>query len=362
MRIVSVTQLKNGDQLAKPILNDKGQILLHKGVSLTARMIEKLKQYDFSYVYIEDEDTRDIHPQSPISDEEKIQAIQTIKETFDDLSDGSLDGHSYILGSAGKKIKSLIRNILHNVRQNKDILSLLSDIFVHDDYLFTHSLNVTIYSLTIAKELNFPPKKMEEIGIGAILHDIGKMEVPRHILMKPGKLTDEEFEEMKRHTTYGYEMLRKQSGVPLVVAHCAFQHHERLDGSGYPRGIQGNDIHPYAKIIAVADVFDAVTTNRVYRSSKLPHEALEILYGGSGSLFDQKCVETFRKNVALYPNGLHVTLSDGRKGIVARQNSHISDRPIIRIFEENNHPLKEKYDVDLSKELNVVIVDYQMTS
>ncbi|TCT19095.1 putative nucleotidyltransferase with HDIG domain [Melghiribacillus thermohalophilus] len=359
MRIVSVIDLKNGDQLARPILNEKGKILLHKGVSLTPRMIEKLREYEFSYVYIDDEETAGIEPQSPISERDKIQAIQTIKETFDELNSSSLSSHSYILSSAGKNLKNLIRNILHHIQLNKDILSLLSDIFITHDYLFTHSLNVAIYSLTIAKELGYPPKKLEEIGIGAILHDIGKVEVPQDILMKPDHLKDEEFAEMKKHTTYGYEILRKKSGLPLVVAHCAFQHHERLNGSGYPRGIQEKDIHPYAKIIAVADVFDAMTTNRLYRNSKLPHEALEILYAGSGTLFDQKCVEIFRKKVAVYPNGLNVVLSDGRKGIVSKQNNQLADRPVIRILQENDRPVEKPYEIDLAKELNVVIVDCQ---
>ena len=118
------------------------------------------------------------------------------------------------------------------------------------------------------------------IGLGSMLHDIGKIAVSKEILLKPGKLTEEEFQVIKTHTTEGFEMLRNSYSVPLLVAHCAFQHHERLDGSGYPRGIKSKDIHDYAKVIAVADVFDAVTSNRVYRSAMLPHEGLEMLYAG----------------------------------------------------------------------------------
>ena len=136
-----------------------------------------------------------------------------------------------------------------------------------------------------------------------------------------------------------FNYLKNIHTVSLHVAHCAYQHHERLDGSGYPRGLKDNEIHELGKIIAVADVFDAVTSNRVYRSAMLPHEGLEILYAGAGTKFEIPIVEAFRRAVAIYPNGLSVVLNDGRKGVVSGQNIGIGDRPIIRILEEIDQPL-----------------------
>ena len=152
--------------------------------------------------------------------------------------------------------------------------------------------------------------------------------------------------------------MRQLHNVSLLVAHCAFQHHERLDGSGYPRGLKGDEIHPYAKIIAVADVFDALTSNRVYRDAMLPHEALEILYAGSGTLFDANVIQAFRRSVAIYPNGMVVVLSDGRRGIVEKQNKGLTHRPFLRIIAEKGEELAQPYSLDLSVNLDVVITDF----
>lgn len=147
--------------------------------------------------------------------------------------------------------------------------------------------------------------------MGSLLHDIGKMMIPPEILHKPGRLTDEEFDIIKNHAKYGFDILRKQGDVPLLSAHCALQHHEKWNGGGYPRGLAGEEIHPYARALAVGDVFDALTTHRVYRRAMLPHEAMEIIYADTNSHFEQSVVETFRRTVAIYPVGVTVKLNSG---------------------------------------------------
>ena len=165
---------------------------------------------------------------------------------------------------------------------------------------------------------------------------------------------------IKSHSVEGFELLRKAQTIPLLVAHCAFQHHERLDGSGYPRGISDKEIHDYAKIIAVADVFDAVTSNRVYRPAMLPHEGLELLYSGVEQKFQTKIVKAFKHAVAIYPVGITVILNDGRKGVVAQQNVGLSDRPIVRILEENGHTV-DPYEINLENELSIVVIGCDTT-
>ncbi|MBD3108214.1 HD-GYP domain-containing protein [Bacillus sp. AGMB 02131] len=191
--------------------------------------------------------------------------------------------------------------------------------------------------------------------MGTILHDVGKLKVPREILMKPGELADEEFAIIKKHTEYGFVILKEVKTIPLVVALCAYQHHERLDGTGYPQGLKDEDIHYYAKIIAVADVFDAITSNRVYREAMLPHEGLEILYAGCGRLFDLQIVEAFRSAVAIYPVGVTVELSNRTVGIVKKQNIGLGDRPIIEIIEEDGKKLSSPYVINLSEKLDIVV-------
>ena len=286
----------------------------------------------------------------------RVEAVQTIESTFAQIHINDKLQNSIVVEKAAVRFTQLIRSIMDDLRSNEELLSLLADVYVYDNYIFSHSLNVALYSLALGMELKLNEKQLETLGMGAILHDVGKMLIPFEILGKAGKLTEEEYELVKKHPEYGFQLLKKIHTVSLHVAHCAYQHHERLDGSGYPRGLKDNEIHDLGKIIAVADVFDAVTSNRVYRSAMLPHEGLEILYAGAGTQFEIPIVEAFRRAVAIYPNGLSVVLNDGRKGVVSSQNIGIGDRPIIRIIEEVDQPLQEPYEVDLKSQPQLMIV------
>lgn len=361
MRLVTTESLKDGMKLGKPVYNEHGQVLISDGVALTVRMINRLIELGITFVYIDDPRTDDITSKSPLSEKLRKEAIQTIETTFADIKNEQSYSKAFVIEKTAKHFTDIIRSIMKELKNNQDLLTLLADVYTYDNYIFTHSLNVTMYSLAIGMELKLSDKQLETIGMGAILHDVGKMMVPLDVLMKPGKLTDKEFEEVKKHAEYGFSILRDIPTVSLVSAHCAFQHHERLDGSGYPRGIKGDDIHFFGRLLAVADVFDAVTSNRVYRDAMLPHEGLEILYAGVGSKFETKIVEAFRRSVAVYPVGLTVELNDGRKGIVAKQNHGISDRPIIRILEESGQQLSDPYEINLKEKLDLMIINCDTT-
>ncbi|WP_050616278.1 HD-GYP domain-containing protein [Bacillus testis] len=362
MRLISTEYLNPGNILGKTIYNGSKHVLLQEGIALNERMIARLKELGIPFVYIEDSLTEGIEAKSTISEQTRAESIATIQKAFMEIGEQeSLINSSFVIEKAAKKLGALIRNIMSEIKSNDNLLTILSDMYIHDSYIFIHSFHVTLYSLAIGMQLNLSQKQLEILGMGSILHDVGKTKIPLDILLKPGRLTELEYEEIKKHAEHGFHILKKAGTVPLLVAHCAFQHHERLNGSGYPRGLIGSEIHYYGKIIAVADVFDAVTSNRVYRKAMLPHEGLEILYSGSGSLFDQKIVEAFRKSVAIYPIGLTVVLNDGRIGVVSRQNVGVSDRPVVRIIEENNKIVTEVYEVDLLKKMDVLIVDCDKT-
>ncbi|MCR6111154.1 HD-GYP domain-containing protein [Bacillus sp. A301a_S52] len=361
MRIVSLHSVNPGVKIGKTVTNDQGQVLVQEGVSLSERMINRLKKLKITFVYIEDEESEGIEPVNAVSEETKANAIHEIKHAFGALAEAGNISKSFILDRLGGNFKQTVTNILKDARENDEAISLLTDTIGHDRYTFFHSLNVAIYSLAMARELKLSPEEQMTVGVGALLHDIGKTEVATSILQKPDKLTDEEMIEMKKHPEYGFEILRKCHELSMVSAHCAYQHHERIDGKGYPRGIKGNDIHPYAKIIAVADVFGAVTSNRVYSKAILPHEAMELLFTGAETQFDLSIIRAFRKTIAIYPVGLTVILNDGRKALVVQQNKINSERPVIRIIEENHEKVVKPYYVDLNKELAVTIVDTETT-
>ncbi|CAM3780538.1 HD-GYP domain-containing protein [Mesobacillus zeae] len=360
MRLIATASAEEGAKLGKAIYNSQGQILLNKGAGLTQSIISRLLGFGIDYVYIDDPDTEDIAVNSPVSDELRIEAYATIQSAFKQVANDIHVSPAIVLEKSTKDFKRLIRCLISELNGSNELLSLLSDVFIHDQYIFSHSLNVTLYTLAIGLEMKLNGKDLESIGLGAILHDVGKMNIPREILLKPGRLTLEEYETIKAHAEDGFEILRSIQGLPLLVSHCAYQHHERMDGTGYPRGLKGEEIHLFGKILGVADVFDAVTSNRVYRNAMLPHEGLEILYAGYGSKFNAAVIDAFKRAVVIYPAGLTVQLSNGKKGVVSSQHRGISDRPTVRVLEE--HGMKvAPYEIDLSRNPSIVITECDTT-
>lgn len=355
MRLISIEALREGMIVGRTIWNEAGHPLLQKGVIINDVILNRLVQLNMQYIYVEDKLSDGIDIEETIQSESRNKAVQAITHSFQEISSIDVEQASYVLDQQSKVIGALIDDLLNSILESNEILTVLTDAYMYDEYLYQHSFQVTLYSLAIAKELGYSYDDLRVIGIGAMLHDVGKMLIPKEILMKPGRLTDEEFEEVKMHTTYGFDILRNLHSVSLIVAHCAFQHHERLDGSGYPRGIKGSEIHPFAKIISVADVYDAITSTRVYRSKMLPSQGIAIIEAGSGTQFEPEIVEALRRSIVHYPNGTIVVLSDGRRGVVCKQNNEMPDCPFIRIFEEDDEILDTTYEIDLSQEEFVVI-------
>ncbi|ODP26581.1 HD-GYP domain-containing protein [Paenibacillus sp. PK4536] len=354
MRLIPVTSLQPGMRLAKKIYNDEGVVLLSVDAELTNGIIRKLHNHGLDYVYIQDADTDDIVVEDIITSETRRKALQEIQVGFRSLIDPQAQKKNYPL--IGRSFSGVVDSILNDISTDPEVMIMLMNIHVKDQYLYHHSLNVCIYTLLLGKVHGYSTEELHVLGIGSLLHDIGKIRIPSSILSKPERLTDLEYEEIKLHTEYGFKMLKDEPGIPLLAAHCAYQHHERLNGSGYPRGITEPDIHDYAKWIAIADSYDALTTSRVYRSALLPHQALEVLYAGYGTMYDKYMMEIFKSRVAIYPIGLTVVLSNGLKGVVVHIHKSITQRPIIRIlYNEAGERLASPYDLDLLAHHSIVI-------
>lgn len=354
MRLIRIDSIPTGSILGQTIYNEKGIPLVRRGIKLTKSMIKRLQSLNIGYVYIQDGLTEDISVQQIITDELRLKALHEIKSLFTRLHEADYSKRAYILNQTNSNLSYIIDEIIDEMNQKDDTLSMLADMLVIDNYTFEHSLNVALYSIVLGKKLNLKRRQLNDLGIGAILHDIGKVFIDDSILQKPGRLTDEEFQIIQTHTELGFNFLRENTDLPTVIAHCAYQHHERLDGSGYPRQLVGDEIHIYAQIIGIADVFDAVTSDRVYRSALLPHQGLEILYADAVYKFNHRLVEMFKHSIAVYPNGITVELNDGRMGIVLKQNESLCDRPIIKIFKERGKKV-EPYELDLSIYQNITI-------
>ncbi|MCP8616245.1 HD-GYP domain-containing protein [Salirhabdus salicampi] len=357
MRLIRVDHCDTGMTLGKTIYNERGSVLLAQGTELHKGLLKKLTQHGIHTIYIEDDLSEGIEVIDSIPIELRNEAVQVITEGLNTItSTTSNKNNLQNMMKSGRVVRSInkvFKDILSCLRENRTAINLLASTKIHDNYVYSHSVNVAIYSCQLALENGLLLKNIEEIGLGAMLHDVGKMYIDPNILNKPGKLTMEEYEEVKKHSELGYQTLRKIHEIPLPVAHCALQHHERIDGKGYPRGIIGEEIHNYSKILSVADVFDAVTSHRVYRPAVLPHKALELLYSGSGTQFESKQVQLFKGCIAIYPEGLTVKLDDGRTGIVSKYNFHAVGRPQIRIIKNEEDKEVIPYEIDLATNENL---------
>lgn len=343
-------------RLARNIYNDEGIVLLGEHVELTETMIRRLEQLGIHRIYIEDPRAEDIVIRENISEETRREALRTIRETFQNYMNEAKQGRMFSNPHLGKDFRRVLDMIIDELKEHEQAMIMLNTIHVSDHYLFQHSLNVSIYAIMLGTALGYTYDQLRVLGLGAMLHDIGKTLVPQEILLKPDKLTEEEMRIMRRHPEDGFRMLKDNPNIPLIAAHCALQHHERLDGSGYPRGMKGDEIHDYAKLLGIVDTFDAMTTHRVYKPAALPHEAVEVLYAGAGRLYDAHMIQLFRDRVAIYPPGTTVELNTGEIGIVVDINASLPHRPVVRIItDENGQELKEPYEIDMSKKLNIVI-------
>ncbi|MDD3268852.1 MAG: HD-GYP domain-containing protein [Syntrophomonadaceae bacterium] len=351
MRRVSIQDLQPDMVVARAIYNSDGRILLHADMVLNETYIYRLQAAGILSVYIKDKFCEDIVFPDVVSEQTRIQTVKLLKENFGFLE----KQHKLNL----RMFSNMVDKIIDELLINRDILVNLTDIRSFDDYTFAHSVNVCILSIMTGVTMQYNDFKLKELGMGALLHDIGKTRINREILQKPDDLNREEYEEVKRHSEYGFDILRKYDDLSLLSAHVAFQHHERWDGHGYPRKLAGDNIHEYARIVAVADVYDALLADRPYRPGYSVNQAILVLKRMSGIYLDSNCVNAFLTNISSYPIGSIIELSTGDIGIVVDVNKEMPTRPVIRLIYNNMGKFfSQIHEVDLSKLSTIVIVRF----
>lgn len=357
MRLLPISICEPGMKLGKRIYSEDGLVLLREHVELNSSLIGRLAEHGIDFIYIDDPRTDDIQIPDVLTEETRSVAMKSIRTHFRRIMDDS-NKKKVVSGGISKDFRSIMNLLIDDLSRNKDAMIMLTNMQIMDHYLFQHSLNVCIYSTLLGMAHGYSRDDLMVLGLGALLHDIGKTKINQQILMKPDRLSEQEFAEMKRHAEIGYLMLKDEPNIPLLAAHCAFQHHERLDGSGYPRGISGTEIHEYGRWIGLVDVYDAMTTHRVYRPAMLPHQVMEVLYGGAGTQFDPQMVELFRDKIAIYPLGITIVLNTGETGVVVDLNASSPHRPVVRILQDSaGMNLAEPYEIDLSKKHSIMIQD-----
>ena len=341
-----LAELQAGMIVAELMSSEDGKSILGAGTILTDNRIRLLQQWGVGRV-------------SVLLPETKIEIEQTLPWSFDRATFNEYYKDTVDLVKTAFKSISLFREVpvarMQELANEKidplvdapGVMNHLLMIRHTDDYTFEHSVNVAVLSGVIGKWMGVKGQNLRDLIFAGLMHDIGKSQIPAEILNKPGKLLPHEMEIMKMHTTKGYYLLREVPQVPQVIMWSVLQHHERMDGSGYPLRLKGNSIHDFARIIAVADIYDAMTSDRVYRRRTTPYHVIDALFRQMFDILDPVVCSTFLYHVKDFMTGNIIMLSDGRQAEVVSPGAYPAGLPLVKTADGNFINLEQKRDVTI---------------
>ena len=332
-----VSQCAAGTILAENVYSYHGISLVLKDCVLNQYIIDRLTDLGITYVWIYTADlslskekiigninTNNYNNSNGKKEQVKTshaEAVQVIKQVLGEISSGrKLD---YF------KITQLSKLVHGNISNSINIIESLINIKDKDEYTYTHCINVAFYAMLIAKWINLPKERVEEVIQAALLHDIGKVLIPDEILNKRGNLSVSEFDVIKNHSLLGYFYIKTSTEINESIKEAVLSHHERSDGSGYPYGLRDHEINIFAKIIAIADVYDAMTQDRVYKKGVNPFVAFEMFQTIGMGVFDVQVLNVFLSNISLYFTGLNVILENGERAEIVYIPPYEITKPVI---------------------------------
>ena len=337
-KFLRTRQLTPGMKIDQSIVDRLGRVLVARGSVLNEYVIDSLIKLGIMNVYIQ-EGEMDPEETNIVISEEAQRNIE--KHTTADRSKVTLsasvkkrvaEGIQYIYSSDSEHIAkatdSITNDLLDAIDTNDAIAIDIGELKTSDEYTFKHSVDVATIAMILAKQQGLSRQSIYEIGVAGLLHDLGKTKVPIEILNKPEKLNDNEFEVMKQHSVFGYRMVKDKHEFSNEVALAVLQHHEKINGKGYPLGMTEEQITPYAKILSVADIYDALVTTRPYKQAFSQRDAVEMIMSMTGEL-DMKAMKSFLESMILYPVGSIVELSNGEKAKVVKNSPHYILRPTV---------------------------------
>ncbi|OJS98975.1 HD-GYP domain-containing protein [Marinobacter nauticus] len=346
-----------------------------KGVIKREETIEKIHRMGVQYVYIDVEkglDSQDAETAQEV-DRRNEQALQKAGEQRPGIQHKvALTEEIVIAQRIHSQAQGLVGSFMNNVKmgaaidiapihqladelqnsvlRNANALSCLGRIREKDNYLLEHSVNLSVLMSLFGNYRHLPADVLHQTVVGALLHDLGKILTPDDILHKPGRLTAEEFEVMKLHARHSRDILASTEGIGEIAVITAAQHHEKLDGSGYPEGLKGEEITEYGRMVAITDVYDAITSDRVYHKGMTPSQGLKKLLEWSGDHLDPELVKQFIRCIGLYPVGSLVLLESGRLGVVVETNDQDQRLPVVRVMYHTRFRLPITVEtIDLSR-------------
>ena len=357
MKRVKTTLLMPGMVIAKDVHNASNILVMGKNTVLTDDSITKLAFHSIYSVYIKDEvaevpkkpSYERTYTPSKIKETEEFKVfkenydreVKQLEATFEDII--SMQSKKIGISELCQKATSM----LDDTRGGIHVFDILHNMRDYDDSTFNHSMNVALICNVFADWMHMSGMEKEIATVAGLLHDIGKLRIPEQIVKKAARLTDEEYDVIKTHPMEGYNILFESRFISSVQ-NAALMHHERYDGTGYPFGLTSEKIDEFAKIISIADVYDAMTSARVYRGALCPFKVIEIFENEGLQKYDTKFILTFIENVLNTYIQSRVRLSDGRTGEVIMINKHMLSRPLIRSGSSY---------IDLSKEPDAIYIE-----
>jgi putative nucleotidyltransferase with HDIG domain len=274
-------------------------------------------------------------------------AVDAIKDVMSEVRMGKIP--------KSEPVNNIVEEITESVLDDPSAMIGLTMIKNYDNYLFNHSVNVSVLSLSLARAMNLGREEIHDVGVAALLHDVGKTGVSENIIRKPGSLSSEEWEKVKEHPVMGSNIIKRMEGLKEHIGQMVLEHHVKHDHSGYPKNEE--NLHPYSQILTVCDAYDALTTLRVYQTPNNPVEAIKIMMNLSGRHFEPETLKAFLGMIGLYPVGTMVRLSTNEIGIVTKVTPEEPASPVTKIiYDKDGNTLNDPFDLDLSKHSDVSIL------
>jgi len=271
-------------------------------------------------------------------------ATQFVRNFFQDARAGKIVDY--------KEAVPLVEGIIESVFRNPYALSILANLRLHEEYTYTHSVNVAAMAVVFGKSLALPRKELIDLGVGGLYHDVGKFRISDEILKKPGELSRQEYEVIKKHPAIGYKLIQNHTELGEKPLRIILEHHERFDGMGYPRGLRGSSVCKAANMVSVVDTYDALTADRAYRKAADPHFALRTMYLERKERYYYNLLEQFIKCLGIYPVGSFVKLTTGHYAIVIEANPFYPLSPTVKIMLDKNMKRRSPEVIKLSEFLN----------
>lgn len=338
-RYISARLLESGMVIDQSIIDKTGRILVARKTPLDDYIIAALRKMKITGVYIREGEEEPEETQIEVSAEtlDKIESLRKNDRAKMRLTESVRErvatGMSYLFHNTADAgfvdaANAISGELMKAITENDAIAVDIDALKVSDEYTFKHSVDVASIAMVVAKQSGMSEKEVCRVGVAGLLHDLGKSEIPTEILNKPSRLTEEEFEIMKTHPVRGYNMLKEKPGLAPEILMGVLQHHEKMGGNGYPLGLSAAKISPYAKILAVADIYDALVTERPYKKGFSPRDAVEMIMAMTGDL-DVEVIRMFLSSVILYPVDSVVKLSNGESAKVVENNANYPTRPKV---------------------------------